>query len=112
MRNRGPVGQALRLPRVIGYLNRWAGRPPTAAGTAALLCTGHGFFDCLSELPNRPIDLLGGGDRGWGDQQVVTGDAIDAPLNGIDEQSALEGCTGHSSRKIHLRSERFLALLV
>ena len=43
---------------------------------------------------------------------MVAGDAVDAALHGIDEQSALEGCGGDASREILFGRERLLARFV
>ena len=83
--------------------------PTTAGGTPALL--GR-FFDGISQLLDRPVDLLGGDDCRGRDQQMVAGDAVHASLHGIDQQAALQGGSGYASGEVQFRSEGLLALLV
>src|ERR1700731_2448439 len=83
-------------------------------GTLALLgCyLSARFFDGIPQLVERPVDLVFGDDRGRCDQQMVAGDAVYTSLNGIDQQAALQGGSGHAPREIQFRSERPFAVLV
>src|SRR6266481_1326376 len=99
------------LGRISGIIRLPEGRdaPTTAGRTPALLGC---FFDGILQLVNCPVDLVFGDDRGRCDQQMVAGDAIYTSLNGIDQQAALQGGSGHPSCEIQFWSEGPFAVLV
>jgi hypothetical protein len=43
---------------------------------------------------------------------VITGDAVDAALHGIDEEAAVHGCGGDASSEVQFRGEGALGFLV
>src|SRR5258707_14512322 len=94
-------------------MNGSAGRrldPTTTAGSAQALL--RCFLNRILQLVNCPVDLVFGDDRVRCDQQMVAGDAIYTSLNGIDQQAALQGGSGHPSCEIQFWSEGPFAVLV
>ena len=70
------------------------------------LVLGDGFQDRRSQLVNRPRNLLLADHGRWCDQQVVSGEAVDASLHGIEEQSALDRGLAYSARYVQFWGER------
>ena len=76
--------------------SRTAGESVLSTQTNAhkLMQRGGGFVDCGAELGYRPGDFFFCDYCGWGQEQVISGDAVDAALHGIDEESAGHGGGG------------------
>src|SRR5581483_720971 len=84
----------------------------TALKRSVSFHAGCGFFNSSLQLLHCPRDLLLCND-GWGcNQQVVTGIAIHATLDGIRQKPTPEGRLGHSTGEVHFRREWLFADLV
>ena len=100
------------MRRLNGYHVRWDA-PATAGGTPALHKAGAAihFFDGISELLDRPVDLLGSDDCRGRDQQMVAGDSVHTSLYGIDQQAALQGGGGYRPAKFNSGAKGVLVCL-
>src|SRR5260370_27027843 len=70
------------------------------------------FQRSRTQLPDGPHNLLRGDDRRRSQKQVVAGEAVDAALHGIDEQTALQGGCGNATGEILLGREWALGRFV
>lgn len=77
-----------------------------------LMQTGHGFVYCGAELGYGPGDFFFGDYCGWGQEQVISRDTVDAALHGINEESAGHGGGGDACGEVQYGSEGAFGFLV
>ena len=58
------------------------------------------FQNCGPQLSHGPSDLLGRNDGWWRDEDVVSGESVDAALHGVEEKSFFGGGHGDASGEI------------
>ena len=67
---------------------------------AGLRQGGGGFVYGGAELSYGPGDFFFCDYRGWGQQEVIAGGAVDAALHGVDEEAAGQGGGGDASGEV------------
>jgi len=79
-----------------------AGESASSTQTNAhkLMQTGPGFGYCGAEFGYGPGDFFFCDYCGWSQEQVISGDAVDAALHGIDEESAGHGGGGDACGEV------------